>query len=150
MRTALAALASLTLVFACQRSSDSLPPADEIAEGTWGTDGAGLIVQEGAAHLHIGCTFGDFALPVALDGEGRFSVAGSYMLRAYPVAVGPSLPAAFSGLVRGKVLTVAVTVNDTTRSESVTLGPVTLELGREPRMGPCPICRVPPALMRVQ
>jgi len=25
----------------------------------------------------------------------------------------------------------------------VTLGPVQLELGKEPRMGPCPICRKP-------
>ena len=146
MRSPLGVLVSLTLILACQRGSDALPPDDELKDGTWGTDGAGLIVQEGAAHLHVGCTFGDFAVPVALDREGRFSVAGSYMLRAYPVAVGPSLPATFSGLVRGKVLTVAVVVNDTTRNESVPLGPVTLELGREPRMGPCPICRMPPAL----
>jgi hypothetical protein len=146
-RAQLVALASLVLALAvaCQRSGDSLPPADEIAVGTWGTDGAGLIAADGAAHLHIGCTFGDFALPVSLDGEGRFRVAGSYMLRAYPVAVGPSLPASFSGLVRGKDLTVGVVVNDTTRNESVTLGPVTLELGREPRLGPCPICKIPPA-----
>jgi hypothetical protein len=143
----LALLVWLTLIPACQRNSDSLPPVDEIAEGTWGADGAGLIVQQGAAHLHIGCTYGDFALPVVLDRDGRFSVAGSYLLRAYPVAVGPSLPASFSGVVRGKVLTVGVVVNDTTRNESVTLGPVTLELGREPRMGPCPICKVPPALV---
>ena len=26
---------------------------------------------------------------------------------------------------------------------AVTLGPVQLELGKEPRMGPCPICRKP-------
>jgi len=33
-------------------------------------------------------------------------------------------------------MTLSVTLTDT----AVTLGPVTLVLGQEPRMGPCPIC----------
>jgi len=35
-------------------------------------------------------------------------------------------------------MTLTVTLTDT----AVTLGPVQLTLGKEPRMGPCPICRV--------
>jgi len=36
-------------------------------------------------------------------------------------------------------MTLTVTLTDTT----VTLGPVRLAYGKEPRMGPCPICRRP-------
>jgi hypothetical protein len=147
MRPISLVLLAAAALAACERA---LPPGDEIAQGTWGGEDSGLIVQQGAAHLHIGCTFGDFAAPIPLDGHGRFSVSGSYMLRAYPVAVGPSLPATFTGLVRGEELTVGVTVNDTVRDETVSLGPVTLVLGRDPRMGPCPICLEPPTMVSLR
>jgi len=117
--------------------------ADTLAPGTWGGENAGAIVSDTIAHVHIGCTFGDFRPPVALDQEGRFDVAGSYTLRAFPVAVGPSLPAVFTGVVNGNRLTISVAVNDTVEKKLVPLGPVTVVLGQEPRMGPCPICRRP-------
>jgi len=41
--------------------------------------------------------------------------------------------------VVGSSLTLTVTLTDTT----VTLGPVLVFFGKEPRMGPCPICRRP-------
>ena len=65
------------------------------------------------------------------------------MLRAYPVAVGPSVPAQFTGHVTGKTLTLSVMVNDTVQKATVSMGPVSMVLGVEPKMGPCPICRVP-------
>jgi hypothetical protein len=114
---------------------------DSLALGTWGGENAGTIVGDTIVHVHIGCTFGDFRPPVALDQEGRFNVEGSYTLRAFPVAVGPSLPAVFSGVVNGNRLTISVAVNDTVEKKLVPLGPVTVVLGREPRLGPCPICR---------
>ena len=117
--------------------------ADTLAPGTWGGENAGAIVSDTIAHVHIGCTFGDFRPPVALDQAGRFDVAGSYTLRAFPVAVGPSLPAVFTGVVNGNRLTISVAVNDTVEKKLVSVGPVTVVLGREPRMGPCPICRRP-------
>jgi hypothetical protein len=132
------------LLASCQGDDEVLPPATELSVGTWGGEGAGLIVQSVSAHVHIGCTLGDFPVPVQLDDEGRFHVPGTYMLRAYPVAIGPPLPASFSGVVRGSQLTLGVTVNDTVQDKLVTLGPVTLELGKDPRMGPCPICRIVP------
>jgi hypothetical protein len=88
-------------------------------------------------HVHIGCTYGN-ALRPALT-EGRFEVVGSYNITAYPVDRGVFHPAVFVGRVSGKVMTFSVTLSDT----SVTLGPVEVTLGREPSMGPCPICRVP-------
>ena len=120
--------------------------AETLATGTWGGENAAAIVDDTIAHVHIGCTFGDFRPPMALDHEARFNVEGSYTLRAFPVAVGPSLPAVFTGVVNGNQLTISVAVNDTVEKKLVALGPVTVVLGREPRMGPCPICRRPEAM----
>jgi hypothetical protein len=112
----------------------------DLAIGTWGGDNAALILDPVTAHVHVGCTGGDFPAPVELDAEGRFSVSGSYALRVYPVPVGPTLPAQFSGALHGKRLTLTIAVNDTVQKELVILGPVTVTLGKEPRMQMCPIC----------
>ena len=111
--------------------------------GTWGGENAGAIVNDTIVHVHIGCTLGNFPPPVMIDGDGRFSVEGSYTLRAFPVAVGPPVPAVFTGVVNGSQLTLSVAVNDTVEKKLVPLGPVTVVLGREPRMQVCPICRKP-------
>jgi len=48
-------------------------------------------------------------------------------------------PATFTGRIVGETMTLTVSLTDTAR----VLGPVTLVYGKEPHMGPCPICRVP-------
>ena len=143
--SALALIAGAVLVVAACNGGRATggTSADTLTPGTWGGENAAAIVDDTIAHVHIGCTFGDFRPPVALDQEARFNVEGSYTLRAFPVAVGPSLPAVFAGVVNGNQLTISVAVNDTVEKKLVALGPVTLVLGREPRMGPCPICRRP-------
>lgn len=131
------------LVTGCDESS-LLPPSDgQLAIGTWGGDDSGVIVTESATHVHVGCTFGDMPGVIQLDATGRFTVDGSYVLRAYPVQLGPSLPAQFSGRVAGGRLTLAIAVNDTIEKKDVALGPITVVYGRQPQMGPCPICRLP-------
>ena len=65
------------------------------------------------------------------------------MLHAYPVAVGPSVPARFVGHLDGSTVSVTVTVDDTVQHQTVVLGPVIVIYGDEPRLGPCPICRRP-------
>jgi len=90
--------------------------------------------------LHVGCTYGDVSGRVPVVG-GEFDVTGSYMLRAYPVAVGPTVPARFRGTVVGSTATVTVTVNDTVEHQTVVRGPVVVKFGDQPRLGPCPICR---------
>ena len=132
--------AALCLVLAgCGQGFD--PPGPTLAVGTWGGEEAGVIVSESGAHVHVGCTSGDIAGEVPLDAEGRFTVDGSYRLRVFPVAEGPSLPAQFSGRVVGRTLTLAVAVDDTVQGGVVALGPVEVVLGREPEMANCPICR---------
>jgi hypothetical protein len=137
-------LAIAPLVFACS-SSPSAVKRTELTEGTWGGDRVGVIVSDNNAHVHVNCTSGDFPAPIPLDGDQRFRVDGSYLVKAYPVAMGPSMPAVFAGVVEGNVVTFTVAVNDTVDQRLDVLGPVTAVLGREPEMGPCPICEVPGA-----
>jgi hypothetical protein len=132
------------MVFGCSSSGTILPAFDgKLALGTWGGDNAGLIVSDTATHLHVGCTFGDVSGRIVLSDNGSFDVAGSYMLRAYPVTVGPAVPARFKGQVEGGIATITVTVDDTVEHKTVIKGPVTVKFGDDPRMGPCPICRRP-------
>lgn len=57
------------------------------------------------------------------------------------VAPGSTLPAGFVGTIVGKIATITVTVNDTVLHQTVVKGPATVVFGREPQLGPCPICR---------
>jgi hypothetical protein len=134
-----AALLGLTT---CDSDSPSESGPSRLEAGEWGGENAGVIVDASKAHVHVGCTFGDFPVPGELDAESRFSVTGSYLLRAFPVAVGPTMPATFAGQIRNGTLTMTVAVNDTIQGQIVVLGPVTVVYGREAQMGPCPICEM--------
>ena len=107
--------------------------------GTWGGDNAGLIVTATDVHVHIGCTLGDALGPIRPDADGRFQANGTYNVNAFPVDRGIVHPAQFTGHITGQTMTLTVSLSDTAR----VLGPVTLIYGKEPKMGPCPICRVP-------
>lgn len=129
---------------ACSSSRTSAPPADGLLPlGNWGGEGAGLIVSDTAMHLHVGCTFGDASGRIAINSNGQFDVVGSYMLRAFPIAVGPAVPARFTGRLDGNTVTVTATVDDTVQKKTVVMGPVKVVLGQEAKLGPCPICRRP-------
>lgn len=129
--------AALLAFFGCSAATST--PITEI-RGTWGGDNAGLIVADTDVHVHIGCTLGDAVGPIRPDANGRFEVAATYNVDAYPVNRGITHPATFTGRIVGETMTLTVTLTDTAR----VLGPVTLTYGKEPQMGPCPICRVPP------
>ena len=135
------AVAGVMLSLGCSGTVANLSPYNgELALGTWGGDAAGMIVSDTSMHLHIGCTYGDVSGRVPVT-SGSFDVSGSYMLRAYPIAVGPTVPARFTGKVTGNVATITATVDDTVQHQTVVKGPVTVTLGETPRLGPCPICR---------
>lgn len=148
-RAALRAAAASAVLLSCGAPSTAIPPFDgRLPLGTWGGDSAGLIVSDTAVHLHIGCTYGDVSGRIPVESNGHFDVAGTYMLRAYPIAVGPSVPARFVGRLDGSTVTVTVTVDDTVQHQTVVRGPVVVRYGDEPRLGPCPICRRPVNTMR--
>ena len=139
------------LATGCSGASPIPPAGGTLAVGTWGGDNAGVIVTDSITHVHIACTFGDVSGEIRLDGDGRFTADGSYVLRAYPVMIGEPVPARFTGRVSGRRLTLTVEVNDTVGDTVVSLGPITVAYGREPQMQMCPICRMlkrqpPPAV----
>jgi len=145
-RVLVSLVALVALLGACSLTSATTAEdgVGALARGTWGANGSGVIVNDTMVHVHIGCTKGDFPLPVALDAEGRFAVSGTYMLRAYPVQrEGDVSPAQLAGVVRGNRLTFSVAVNDTLLKRPVALGPATVTLGTTPVLGPCPICSTP-------
>jgi len=131
------------LVAACSGGSTAPSNDGSLPLGTWGGENSGMIVSDTAMHLHVACTYGDVSGRIPLAANGQFDVAGSYLLRAYPIAVGPTMPARFVGRVEGGKATITVTVNDTVEHKSTVLGPVVVTWGTEPKMGPCPICRRP-------
>lgn len=135
--------AHVTLLACAAAASGPVALDGKLPLGSWGGDNAGMIVGDTAMHLHVGCTYGDVSGRIELAADGSFDVAGSYMLRAYPIAVGPSVPARFRGHLDGAFAVVTVTVNDTVQRATVVKGPVTVKFGDQPRLGPCPICRRP-------
>lgn len=138
-----APLASAAALATCVGSVSPTSAVFMLALGTWGGDNAAVIATDSVTHVHVGCTFGDFPPNVALDASGRFAVNGSYMIHAYPVAFGPTMPAQLSGQVTGTTLTYAIAVNDTVAKQVVSLGPATVVFGKTAKMGPCPVCLVP-------
>ena len=127
--------ASIFAILACSATST---PITQVA-GTWGGDNAGLIVSNADVHVHIGCTLGDAVGPIRPDADGRFQANGTYNVTAFPIDRGIIHPAQFTGQITGQTMILTVSLSDTAR----VLGPVTLTYGKEPVMGPCPICRVP-------
>ncbi|MGI8402698.1 MAG: hypothetical protein ACR2NS_14020 [Gemmatimonadaceae bacterium] len=129
-------LSSILVLLACAVATST--PITEVA-GTWGGENAGLIVNGTDAHVHIGCTLGDAVGPIHPDETGRFQATGTYNVNAYPVDRGIVHPAVFTGQIVGHTMTLTVSLSDTAQ----VLGPATLVYGAEPKMGPCPICRIP-------
>lgn len=132
----LASILAAVVTLSCVSTSGT--PITDVS-GTWGGDDAGLIATDTSAHVHIGCTLGDTKGRIVADLDGRFSVSGTYNVDAYPIDRGILHPAQFSGVIDGRTMTLTVVLTDNGRQ----LGPVTLTLGKEPKMGPCPICRKP-------
>ena len=134
--TRITAIPSIFALLACSAATST--PITQVA-GTWGGDNAGLIVSDTDVHIHIGCTLGDAIGPIHPDADGRFEATGTYNVDAYPIDRGITHPARFTGQIIEQTMTLTVSLTDTGR----VLGPVTLTYGKEPKMGPCPICRVP-------
>jgi hypothetical protein len=134
-------ITSFLSIVALACSAATSTPITQVV-GTWGGDNAGLIVSNTDIHVHIGCTLGDALGPIHPDANGRFEATGTYNVNAYPVDRGITHPATFSGQIINQTMTLTVSLTDTTR----VLGPVTLIYGKDPKMGPCPICRVPHSL----
>lgn len=142
----------IAAVLSCSAPSSPTVLVGTLPLGNWGGDSAAMIVGDTAMHIHVGCTYGDVSGQIQIDESGNFEVQGDYMLRAFPIAVGPTVPAVFVGHVtsaNGGTATVTVTVNDTVEHQTVVRGPVIVVLGQSPKLMPCPVCRRPIVTRRV-
>lgn len=108
-----------------------------VVTGTWGGNNAVLMADDTSAHDHIGCTYGNVHQPILETVNGTFDVPGEQDITAYPVDRGVLHPARFRGTITGTTMALTVTLTDT----AVSLGPVSLTYGKQPTLGPCPICR---------
>ena len=140
MRIAPVVIFAAAALLGCDSPVQQPPPPFLV--GTWGGDNAALIATDSSAHVHIGCTIGDIPQPLLPGPSGRFDLPGLYNITAFPVYRGPDHPARFSGRIVGRVMSLTVTLTDT----AVTLGPVQLTFGAEPKLGACPICRTPKSI----
>jgi len=101
-RVARTGIALAGAVVAACSSGPAVPVFDgSLPLGTWGGENNGMIVGDTAMHIHVGCTYGDVSGRVPLSASGTFDVQGRYTLHAYPIVVGPEMPARFVGAVTG-------------------------------------------------
>lgn len=105
-----------------------------LAAGVWGGQHLRVEVSGDGARLEFDAAHGVIPRPVELDGEGRFSAQGTYTVeRGGPVHEGEEpqpQPAVYSGVVRGKEMTLNVTLTETKEE----FGPYTLTLGSRGRV----------------
>ena len=106
-----------------------------LLSGDWGGPNAALSAAADGATLQFDCGRGSITVPVQLDAQGRFDVAGEYVTQpGGPVAPGDTGEAArYGGVVSGRQLTLTMTLTATGASQ----GPFVLSLGTTPHLVPC-------------
>lgn len=108
-----------------------------IPAGTWAGSQMAMTVSEDGADVEYGCGRGRIRGPLALDAEGRFDLKGTHVQeQPGPEREGQepgSRPARYKGQIKGKTMTVTVSLADARES----LGPFTLSYGRPPVLRKC-------------
>jgi hypothetical protein len=134
-----AALSIAAALAACHRYDSILLPGDRLAFGEWGGDHVDVVANGSVTNVFLGCTSGQFPGNIPLDGNGRFSVNGSWNPSIGPIRLDGNMPAQLSGQLAGNVLTFAVAVNDTVVKQVSSLGPATVVFGRQGTGTICPV-----------
>lgn len=110
--------------------------ARRVRTGDWGGQHVAFSVSEQGVAVEFDCAHGRIDGPLRLDRRGRFEAEGRYTQeRPGPVRRGEDAegrPARYHGAVRGRVMTLRVTVDDGTE-----LGPFSLALGGRGRVVKC-------------
>ena len=119
-------------------AAGATPPSDASGTIVVGSPGFALIRVAGDVTIYtvtehdtytgtlVGLTDGESTL--RLEASGNFTLEGQHV---------------FTGTIDGDRIVVSATIDDTIAHQTVVRGPVSLRLGVEPNMGPCPICRRP-------
>jgi len=107
-----------------------------VAGGRWGGPHVLIEVSGSGASIQFDCAHGSISGPIRLDSDGRFDVAGDYAPEhGGPIRVGEGekrRPARYSGRLIGRTMTLSVVLGD-----DETIGPFTVEHGREGRIVRC-------------
>jgi hypothetical protein len=139
MRQRMRVLRSVTLVLAAA-CADVVGPHALI--GSWGGDGAGLIVTPAEAQLWLNCGAGRLDVPINVHGDGRFVTMGvTWFVGGAPPPddiVPVMIRTRFSGRLVGNLLVLTVTPDDPrlgVGGETTTYG---LKRNAPPRVFACP------------
>ena len=112
-------------------------PKRSLPEGDWGGPHVALKVSSTGARLELDCAHGRIDGPIALDGDGRFEIRGTYDKEsAGPARSSDSKsgrPALYSGRIEGDAMRLEIVQSDT----GAAVGSFTLERGRFARIVKC-------------
>lgn len=108
-----------------------------VREGSWGGLHIGMEVARKSTAIEFDCAHGMISEQLVLDRQGRFRARGTYAREhGGPVREGEtpvSHPATYSGNIRGKAMTLTVTLTDSSES----IGTFTLTQGSEGQVFKC-------------
>jgi hypothetical protein len=129
----------MALCGAAESKGGSAVAGDKLAAGVWGGQHLRMEVREGGVEFEFDCGGGQIEGPIALDGEGRFDVKGTFIAQhAGPVLrdeEANARPARYKGRVRGDTLTLTVTFEGSKEEEE--RNTYTLTRGSEGRLMKC-------------
>ncbi|HEY0994887.1 MAG TPA: hypothetical protein VGD77_02735 [Gemmatimonadaceae bacterium] len=112
-------------------------PGDRLPPGAWGGEHALLMVSDTAATLEFDCASGRIGGPLPVDGDGRFTWEGEYIVgHGGPIRQDEppdARPATYDGSTNGRDMTLRVRVKD----GSIPPLEFQLERGRDARVFKC-------------
>jgi hypothetical protein len=138
-RSRLALVALAATLAACYQYDSVLSPPDHLPLGTWGGTQAWVTTMDTLTDVSLGCASGNFPGRLTLDSQGRFNIAGTWNISVGPVRLNGYMPAQLSGQILGNYMTFAVAVNDTVTKQVSSLGPATVEYGKQGTIEVCPV-----------
>ena len=116
------------------------PKMRAITAGPWGGPHVNLTVTPEGFTLEFDCAAGSAKGPAVIDRKGRFKLYGTYVSQpGSPTVPREAHPAEYSGMVKGKLMTLDVKLTDTKQS----VGTYKLVLGQRQRLNKCPAGRPP-------
>lgn len=122
---------------AAARKGESAVTNEKLTSGVWGGAHARMEVVEDGVNFEFDCGTGRINQPVALDGEGRFDLKGTFIVEhAGPIRRDEKenvRPARYSGRVHGETLTLNLTLDGAEEKANT----YTLTRGSEGRLMKC-------------
>jgi len=129
---------AVSLLSAVTGCHTPVAPDDVLPEGRWGGDHAELVVAESSATIEFDCAHGTLSLPIPIDADGGFDVAGTFTReQGGPIREDDPpapLPARYAGTTDGRKTTLTVRLAD---APHVPIGTFELVLGRYGRLFKC-------------